>query len=83
MRVGGRFKAKCTNIVTKKDVNCHGLLIYDTSGFVLSQLHPLNARLTLLNVLSVVHSSQFWGKLDEFNQSIYLSINHFHKVKRQ
>jgi len=37
-------------------------------GFILSQLHPLNARLTLLNVLSIVHSTQFLGKLDELPQ---------------
>ena len=38
---------------------------HDTLGFILSQLHLLNARLTLLNVLSIVHSTQFLGKLDE------------------
>jgi len=34
----------------------------------LGQLHLLNARLTLLNVLSIVHSTQFLGKLDELPQ---------------
>jgi len=37
----------CDQVSSKpaKDANCHGLIAYDTLGFILSQLHPLNARL--------------------------------------
>ena len=52
MRVVGRFNAKYANAV--KEVNYRGLITYDILRFILSQLHPLNVRMTLLNVSSSI-----------------------------
>ena len=67
MRVGSRFNAKCANIVTREGRELSWVNSIRYLGFILSQLHP-NARLTLLNVLSIVHSTQFLVKLDELPQ---------------